>query len=255
MNRLLITVVFIGVATPVMAQPTPEPGEVGRAEFLGDSLMAAFQTSRAIDAYRVGLRLAPKEARLLNKTAYALSNLAEESPGLEGDEAIYQEAVDLARRAVELDPETSWHHSTLAAVLGRHALFQGGRRKVELGREIHAEATRAVELDPLDYRPFIVLGVWHREVATLNPVMRGIARAFLGGLPRGSLETSRIALERARRLAPDIVFTHVELALTYLELDHVEDARRSLEAALRLTPVQQLDRVYHETARKLLEEI
>lgn len=221
----------------------------------GDGLMAAFRTDAAIAVYRDGLVVAPDDVELLSRLARALGNLAQERAGAEGDEARYTEAVELARRAVGLEPSSSRAHSTLAAALGRHALFQGGKRKVELAREVRHEADRAVELDPGDYSAFIVLGAWNREVATLNPLLRGIAGTFLGGLPRASLRASAAALERARRLAPSIIFTRVELARTYLEMDRDDAALRELDAALSLPPREQLDRVLQEQARELRSEV
>lgn len=237
-------------AVSVAAQNSPEA-----AETRGDRLMRAFDTEGAIAVYRSGLGADPADARLLIALARALTNLAEETRGENGDEALYAEAVELSRRTVRLAPRMARAHSTLAASLGRHALFQGGKRKVELAREVYRESERAIALDARDYRPFIVLGVWHREVATLNPILKAVASTLLGGLPDASLEQSAAALERARRLEPSIVFTHVELARTYAELDREEAALREIERALSLPPREQLDRVLKEQARELKTEI
>lgn len=247
-RALLVTLLVIPPAAAAQPVPSAAPGP-------GDSLMAAFRTAAAIDAYRAGLRDAPDDVGLLVSLSRALTNLAEETPGEDGDEARFAEAVTVSRRAVRLSPRESRTHSTLAAALGRHALFQGGRRKVEIARQVRLAADRAVQLDPADYRPFIVLGVWNREVATLNPFLRGVAKAFLGGLPDASLAASAAALERARRLEPDIIFTHVELARTYLEMDRKDATLRELDAALALPPREQLDRVLQEQARQLRDEV
>lgn len=243
---------MLGEAAPAAAQTEPS----GRAdEARGDSLMAAFDTAAAIEAYRAGLERNPDDVGLMIAAARALTNLAEETPGKDDDEVRYEEAVQLSGRAVRLAPGMSRTHSTLAAALGRHALFQGGKRKVELGREVYREAQRAIALDGNDYRPLIVLGAWHREVSTLNPILKGIAKAFLGGLPQASLQSSAAALERARRLEPGIIFTHLELARTFDEMDREEEALREIERALALPPREQLDRVLKEQARQLRDEI
>ena len=221
----------------------------------GDSLMSAFDTVGAIATYRTGLVHHPTDVELQIRLSRALTNLAGERPGHEGDEALYEEAVALSRRAVRQAPDLSRAHSTLAAALGRYALFQGGRRKVELAREVYREAERAAALDPNDYRPFVVLGAWHREVATLGFLLRGIAEAFLGGLPEASLERSEAALVRARRLEPGIVFTHVELARTYAEMDREQAALEEIDRALSLPPREAYDRVLKRQARELRDEI
>jgi tetratricopeptide (TPR) repeat protein len=237
-------------AACVLAQPTAETA-VGR----GDRLMAEFRTEAAVEAYRAGLVTSPADAELLWKTARALSNLADETPGETGDEARMEEAVGLSRRAVRAGPSISRAHTTLAASLGKLALFRGGKQKVELAREVGREARRAAELDPGDFAPFTVLGVLERELATLNPFLRGFAGALFGGVPDASLERSAALLERATRLGPGFVAPHLELARTYEEMDREAEARAELEKALDLQAREQLDRVLQSRARELLREL
>jgi tetratricopeptide (TPR) repeat protein len=221
----------------------------------GDRLLAEFRTEAAIEAYRSGLAAAPDDVELLWKTARALSNLADETPGDAGDETRMEEAVELSRRAVRVGPAISRAHTTMAASLGKLALFRGGRRKVELAREVGREARRAAELDPRDFAPFTVLGVLERELATLNPLLRGFAGALFGGVPDASLERSAAFLERATRLAPGYIAPHVELARTYVEMDREAQARAELEKALALPPKERLDRLLQEQARALLRDL
>ncbi len=221
----------------------------------GDSLLRVFDTRAAIDAYREGLSGSDENAELLRKISRAIGNLAEETPGRDGDEEAHREAVELARRAVNASPETARTHATLAAALGRLALYEGGRRKVELAREVELEARRAVELDPSDFAAFIVLGVLNRELATLNPFLKAFARAFFGRLPEASLERSAAHLERAVQLAPQITAARYELALTYLELDRKSAAIQALRTVLTIEPQERLDQVLQERAAALAREL
>jgi hypothetical protein len=166
-----------------------------------------------------------------------------------------EEAVELSRRAVRAGPSISRAHTTLAAALGKLALFRGGKRKVELAREVGREARRAAELDPQDFAPFTVLGVLERELATLNPFLRGFAGALFGGVPDASLERSAALLERATRLGSGFVAPHFELARTYEEMDREAEARAELEKALGLGAREQLDRVLQARARELLRDL
>lgn len=250
LSLLVVSLALIAPAPPLQAQ-TPAETAVER----GDRLLSEFRTAAAVDAYRAGLARSPDDVELLWKTARALSNLTDETPGRTGDEELLQEAVTLSRRAVRSGPAVSRARVTLAASVGKLALFEGGRRKVELAREVEREARRAAELDPRDFAPFTVLGVLERELATLNPFLRGFAGALFGGLPEASIERSAALLERATRLAPGYVAPHLELARTYVELDREADARAELERALELAPREQLDRVLQEQARALLEEL
>ncbi len=239
------------VASSIRAQTAVGQGAAAR----GDSLMAAFRTADALAAYRAGLEGSPEDPTLLWKTARTLTNLAEEEPGDDGDEARYEEAVELARRAVRLAPGVSRTHATLATALGKLALFRGGREKVRLAREVKTEAETAARLDPADFAPFTILGVWNREIATLNPFLKAVAEVALGGLPPASLEKSAESLERAVRIAPDYVVTHYELARTYAEMDRDAAARAELGRALDQPAREELDRLLQDRARVLSRKL
>jgi tetratricopeptide (TPR) repeat protein len=250
LSPLILSLALLGLARDVSGQ---SPAETAVAR--GDRLMAEFRTDAAVEAYRAGLVATPAAAELLWKTARALSNLADETPGDAGDETRMEQAVELSRRAVRVGPGISRAHTTLAASLGKLALFRGGKQKVELAREVGREARRAAELDPRDFAPFTVLGVLERELATLNPLLRGFAGALFGGLPNASLERSAALLERATRLGPGYVAPHLELARTYAKMDRETEARAELERALALAPRERLDRVLQERARALLRDL
>ncbi|HUP20213.1 MAG TPA: tetratricopeptide repeat protein [Gemmatimonadota bacterium] len=221
----------------------------------GDALMGRMRTEAAIAAYREGLTEHPDHPELLWRTSRALGNLAEETPGESGDEVRHVEAVRLARRAVAADAGDARAQATLAAAVGKLALHRGGRRKVELAREVHETAARAIALDPADFGGFAVLGVWNREVATLNPILRALARTLLGGLPDASVGRSQALLERAVRIEPGAIPLRYELARTLVETGQEARARAELRRALELTPREGLDRVYQEKARLLLAQL
>lgn len=256
MSWVLVAAVTVSLPAVSVAQPETTPDDAAAVAIArGDSLLRIFDTRTAIDAYREGLSGDGGSAELLWRTSRAIGNLAEETPGPEGDEEAYREAVELARRAVASSPEAARAHATLAAALGRLALHEGGRRKVELAREVELEARRAVELDAFDFSAFIVLGVLNRELATLNPFLKAFARTFFGKLPEASLERSRAHLERAVKLAPQIIAARYELALTYLELDRKAAAVEALRTVVTMEPQERLDQVLQERAAALIREV
>ncbi len=257
MRRAVFDVpILVGTALLLWVAPSAAQQDPARlAESRGDSLMRAFETAAAVDAYRSGLATVPGDPILLRKASRALLNLAEERPGEDGDEGAYREAVQLARQAVRVAPDGARAHATLAAALGKLALFQGGKRKVELAREVQTEAEQALRLDASDFAAYVVLGILNRELDTLNPFLKAFARTFFGRLPEASVENSAAYLERAVSLAPDYVTPRVELALTYLEQDREDAAREELRRAIALAPRERLDQLRQREARELLEEI
>jgi tetratricopeptide (TPR) repeat protein len=256
--RLPARVLELG-ALLALAHPDPAGGQPGAALARGDSLMAALATPPAIEAYRQGLAESPDDPVLLWHAARAISNRTAETPGFEGDEPLHQEAVELARRAVAAAPDVARTHTTLATALGRYGRWLAHEcrvrcagRVVDMGKEGYRATRRAIALDPYDPAPFIVLGLYHRDLSTVPLVVKVIARTFLGGYPPVSLEASARNLERAVRLDPDDVTAHLELARTYAAMDRAGDARLQLGAALAAPVRERLDLVEKEEARRLL---
>ena len=228
----------------------------------GDSLMAALETTRAIEAYRKALAADGDDPVVLWKTARALSNRTAETPGRQGDRPLHEEAVELARRAVAAGPDIARTHTTLATALGRYGHWLAHECRVrcagqvvEMGREAYRATRRAIELDPYDPAPFIVLGVYHRDLATVPLVVKVIAKTFLGGYPPVSLEQSASYLERAIRIDAGDVTSHLELARTYAKMGRRDDARAELGKALNAPVRERLDVVQKEEAAEFLSEL
>jgi tetratricopeptide (TPR) repeat protein len=256
---LLTTVVLAVVVLPITLPAQPP---AARAIERGDSLLAAFHTREAIAAYRGGLVDAPEDPTLLWKAAHASMTLSAETADTREDEMLLAEAVALARRAVRAGPELARAHTALAASLGlygrhlgHHYRVRKAREVIDIGREVHVEAQRALELDPNDFAPYLILGMWHRELATVHPIAKAVARTFLGGYPDVSLPRSERYLRRAVELAPEDVTARLELARTYIAMDREAEARDELRRVLTLPAKEKLDLVEQGRARELLDRI
>lgn len=249
---------LLGVGT-AKAQDAASASPAQSAAARGDSLMRAGRTAAAVDVWQAGLVRAPRDVTLLWKTSLGLSALAEETPGHEGDEARLREAIEVARQAVRHGPEVSRAHTALAVALGRYGRHLGYTYRIqkageviELGRQAHQEIERARALDPSDYAPYVFLGTFHRELATVHPVAKAVARTFLGGFPDVSLEESATLLRRAIELDPGSVTARVELARTRLAMGRPEEARDLLREALALEPRSRLERLELERFQETL---
>ena len=263
MRRTLATacaVGLLGVGT-ARAQDAASASPARSAAVQGDSLMQAGRTAAAVEAWQAGLAAAPRDVALLWKTSLGLSALAEETPGHEGDEARLRQAIELARRAVHHGPEVSRAHTALAVALGRYGRHLGYAYRIqrageviELGRQAHREIERARALDPSDHAPYVFLGAFHRELATVHPVAKAVARTLLGGYPDVSLEESVALLRRAVALDPGSVTAHVQLARTWLAMGRTAEARTVLRDALALEPRSRLERLELERFQETLSD-
>jgi tetratricopeptide (TPR) repeat protein len=135
-------------------------------------------------------------------------------------------------------------------VLGKLALFQGGRQKVELSKEVKAEAEKAVALDPNEDLAYHVLGVWNREMVELNWMLKKFAEVLYGRFPPASMDEALRDLRKASALAPNVVPHQVELGVTLAAARQWEEAKTTLDHALAMPKSWVTDDVYKEQAKQ-----
>ncbi|MBK7701736.1 MAG: hypothetical protein IPI34_02005 [bacterium] len=166
-------------------------------------------------------------------------------------QALFEEAVSHARAAVALEPGDTWGHHYLAASVGKLALTVGGKRKIELSKEVRDEAEKAIACDPNNDRSHHILGRWNREVTHLSPVLKLAAKVVYGGVPQGASDEKAVSeFQEAIRINPRAVNHHLELGITYMEMKQFEAAIAEFETALALPDAESSDPLYKAEARE-----
>jgi tetratricopeptide (TPR) repeat protein len=105
----------------------------------------------------------------------------------------------------------------------------------------------AMQMDPTILQPYIVMGIYYREVANLNWFLKMFARNFFGGMPEGTLEDSERMFKAGIERFPNEIILHFELAKTLYDLDKEEEALKHMQNAAKL------DERDHQDARKKQE--
>ena len=218
------------LATPLPAAAADIAALIAR----GDSADAAMDVRGALRIYREAERLDPRNPELLWRLSKIHTSMAI-SAG-EGKRAmqLVERSIDYARRAVETAPRLAMAHATLAVAYGQKAMFAPNSEKMELSKRLRDSALRALELDPSNTVALLVLGIWHREVASLSWVVRLLLKAVYDDVPDASLEESRRLLARAVQLQPRGIMARLEFAKTLVELDEENEALRQLRTAVAL---------------------
>ncbi len=223
----------------------------------GDSLRQVFDNAGALAEYSRLAATHPDAFEVLIRLTQAHNDYAQDllADGRKKEaEAHFEDAVAMAERMRDLYPERPEPYFFLAATSGNLALFKGGKQKVRIGRAVEAYARMAIELDSTYALPYLALGIFYREVASLSWIQRTFARVLFGGVPRGSREDAVRFLEKAIALDPTLGLAHYELALTYAAMDQPEKALPHLQQAATLKPYTSQDRRNQTHARKLLEQ-
>ncbi len=253
--RRLATIVAAVVLVLARAGGAAAANDDAEALAAGDAAAARFDLAATLAAYRTAHAAAPESSEAAGKLARALVDEATLSHDPAKQKRLCVEAAALARDAVRLRPGDPMGHDMLAAALGKLALFEGGKRKVQLGKEVKAEADRALQLNPDDDFALHVLGIWNREVAGLGWLLRGFARLLYGKLPPASLAASVTDLERAVELHPDFIAHHVELGITLEAAGRWAEAKAQFDRALALPTGWVTDDHDRAIARKELARV
>jgi tetratricopeptide (TPR) repeat protein len=168
----------------------------------------------------------------------------------------YRKAEEYARRAINLNPNSTWGHFYVAASLGSIALVSSTSRQIDLAGEIRSALDKAIALDSKNGFAYHVYGIWHRKMAEIGKASRLFASVVFGrSPPSGNLETSIEYLKKAVTLNPHVIASRLELAKSYMAIGNWSMARSSL-VAIRELPIQFSDDAKHkQRAEQILEEI
>jgi tetratricopeptide (TPR) repeat protein len=229
--------------------------EVAATIAAGDAAMERLDLEAGITAYRSVLEADPGSYEATWKLVRALTDKATLSKVPTEQEGLCVDAESLARKAVSLSPSDANGHTYLAVAVGKLALFEGGKRKVELSKEVKAEAEKALELNPEDDVALHVLAIWNREMVDLGWFLKSFAQLLYGKFPPASLDEAITNLRRATELKPDVIPHHVELGITLASAKRWPEAKAELDKGLALPTAWVTDDHYRSLARTSLSQV
>jgi len=245
----VVALVLLSLAANVFA------ADVSEFIAAGDEAMASFNLPKATLAYKSALKLDAKNYDACCRLTRALVDAAT----IETDDAkkklLLIEAQDYARWAVKFNPNDSRGHTFLAVVVGKLALYQGGRTKVELSKEVKTEAEKAIALNPKEDLAYHVLGVWNREMVGLNWFLKKFAEVLYGSFPPASMDDALKNLRQATELAPKVVAHEVALGITFAAAGKWPEAKQTLAHALTMPKTWVTDDYYKSLASEKLKEV
>lgn len=235
--------------------------DIGVMHRNADKLYAAFKPREAAAEWRRVLHLDERNFEALVKLARAHIDIGDSMP--ESDDGRrerklkeYAIAESYARRAVQIQPGSTWGHFWIAAALGKIAVVSPVSTQADLAERIRESVEKSLALDPRNGSAYHVYGVWHRKVAEIGAARRAFAAVLFGrSLPQGSLEKSLEYLRKAVTLNPAVIVSRLELARSHMANEDWEAAQDLLQSISTL-PIQFSDDARHkERAAALLEEI
>jgi tetratricopeptide (TPR) repeat protein len=239
----------------------PESSKISQLHKNVDRLYSQFKAKEAVAELLKILQLDPENFEAHVKLARAhidIGDMVSESGPDSQERQLkeYRTAEDLARKAITLNPNSTWGYFWAAVSVGNIAVHSPAVTQVELASEIRDLIEKAISLDPQNGFAYHAYGVWHRKMAEIGKTSRMFASVLYGrSLPTGSLEKSIEYLKKALSWNPDVIASRLELARSYVAVENFPQARVLL-ASIRPLPIQFSDDPKHkQKAQQLLQEI
>ncbi len=212
----------------------------------------------AISTYRKAFSLDSTSfdvlSRLARTATYLGKDFQADNQNKEAEQT-YIEAVRYAQVLEENYANLAKTHFFLALTKGNLALFQGGRQKVEIGREVEIHCKKGLALDSTDVQLLVAYAVFNREVASASWMERALAQTLFGSIPEGSKERAVLLLSRAVAINPDLHIAQFELARSLIAVGKPEEAIMHLKLAQSLPAQTTQDNRNRQLAIRLLDRM
>ena len=224
----------------------------------GDSLYAKSDMQNALNYYEQAYSIDSSDYYLLFKLTRVCNDLGEyyyELRDEESSEKVVYEGVDFAIRFYSLYPDSAKVYTYLAWSYGNQALFEGGTEKIKLAHKIKDNATKAISMDSTDYLPYVILGIYNRQIGALGWFERLFANTFFGDVPEGSFEESEKLMLKALELQPGLVIATFHLSLTYKEMGEEEKEIEMLKKVIEMPNLNFRDTFAKRKSKERLQEL
>ena len=235
--------------------------DIARLHRSAERLHAQFKPRDAANELQKILQRDGQNFEALAKLARAHIDIGDMIPGSSQDAQDrrmkeYRTAEDYARKAIKVNPNSTWGYFYVAASLGNMAMLSPVAKQIDLAGEIRSAIEKAIALDSQNGFAYHVYGVWHRKMAEISRASRMVVSVFYGrSIPTGSFEKSIEYLRRAVALNPTVIVSRLELARSYAAVEEWSLARNSLTSIRELPTKFSDDAKHKEKAEQLLDEI
>jgi tetratricopeptide (TPR) repeat protein len=211
------------------------------------------ETDSAITVLKTADKMAPDNIAVSELLAqqYVLKVDDETDPAAK--KSFGEMALDLARKAADKLPDSSDAQVTLAAAYGKLCDLVDPRTRIEYSKQVYADATKALRLNPDSDFGHLILAQWNYQMVFLNPFLKTLTEMIYGKFPAASKEEAIAQYKRAIELAPNRIVHHAEFAKALDAMGDTTAAREQWQKVAELKPVFGQDRRYQAMALQRLE--
>ncbi len=203
----------------------------------GDKYTAEFDNLNAVKSYDEAYKISPNSYDVLTRITLAYNDEGEELLDLKKrDEAkgYIDQAIKYAEILNKKFPDSALSYTYLALTYGNMAIFKGGKDKIIYAEKVKQNALKSIKINPDDYFPYIILGMYYREAAGLSWFEKIFAKTFLGGVPEGTYKQSIQMFGKALALDSNLIVADYQLSKTYRNMDEKDKEIKLLKKVLTM---------------------
>jgi len=201
-----------------------------------DKQEAALNEAGAFETFKQVLKINPKNYYALWKASELCSRLGNRQPTTGQKQQYYLAGKNYAQMAIKVSPSDADGYYAMSVAVGRLALSNSGKQKIDAVKEIRSNAEKALKLNPHHGRAWHVIGKWNYEVSDLNMFEKAGVKIMFGGLPPASLNDAIYAYEKAKFYEPNFALNFLELAKAYKRNGQKEKAISLLKTLPTIAP-------------------
>ena len=225
-----------------------QPADVLALIRKADDMDAREQPDAAIETLLQAEKISPNNPNVLTRLSQDYADKIDASKDRSRKLNYANLALGYAKRAVQEAPSKADAHVSLSVAYGKMTDFVDNKTKMEYSKVVKSEAEKAVALDPKSDLGWLILARWNFEMATLNPILRGIAQTLYGQLPPASKEAAVEYFQKAIAAAPQKIIHHAEYAQALEAMGRSQEARAEWLKVKQLKPLDAQDRQYRAQA-------
>jgi hypothetical protein len=248
--KLLLCALLLSISSALAADST-----IAAAIARGDLADEQLKTADSLAAYLEAEKLGGKDADLLGRISREYSLSMVDAKSKDEQRALGEKSLEYAKRAVAADSNNATAQLALAICYGRLATYLDNKTKIAYSKLVKEHVDIAIKLEPSQDYAYHVLGAWNYEIASLNPILRALAKLIYGDVPTASYEDAVKNFKKAVELAPQRVAHHVELGRAYAALGQKDLARTEINKGLALPSREKDDPGTKERGRETLKKL
>ena len=220
-NAVLMFVFFVMAATFAAAQDIQVLIAQGDELYVNREDPAV--AKQALDKYLEALKIDPDSYEALWRAGKVIFSIGMAARTDEEKKKIFNDGVTYCKKAVAVNPNRVEGHFWMGVNLGKYGEARGVLKSLFLKNDIIREMNEVVKLD---------------EAYEGAGAYRVLGRVYykVPGLFGGSKQKSKMYLEKGKKICPTNTLTLIYLAETYKGLDQDQEAVKTLEEIINLTP-------------------